>query len=433
MTANLDMSLDEMISDGGRRRKRRERSESSSSSRDEPVTGTVVQVAKRVYVGNLSYDTQWQRLKDHFRTVGNVIFCNVLSDKGKGKGWSAGSGVVEFERPEEAAKAIRKLHDSILDGRPLIVREDRDDRDLKPGSSAQTVSVTISNRGGGAPAIRDKDRVGSRFPPPGSRFPPPGKAKSKGAKDSVNLNGVRVGKRCYVGNLSYHTTWQTLKDHFRQIGPVVFCNVMDTQEGVSKGCGIVEFEAPRDAARAIDKLHDSYLDGRLLVVREDREDKDLKNGYSGKGVYGTRGKGAPPRAAKKRRRSSSSSSRRSDSDEDSDEPREESRVRVARRVYVGNLQFDTTWQELKDHFRAAGEVVFANVIGASGSGIVEFQRPQEAKFAIENLFDTKINGRRIIVREDREDRDLQRGSDKGTVVARRQNVKEDGHKRRRYS
>ena len=37
---------------------------------------------------------------------------------------------------------------------------------------------------------------------------------------------ITVGKRCYVGNLSWRTSWQDLKDHFRQVGNVVFAEVM---------------------------------------------------------------------------------------------------------------------------------------------------------------------------------------------------------------
>ena len=41
---------------------------------------------------------------------------------------------------------------------------------------------------------------------------------------------------------------------------------------------------------------------------------------------------------------------------------EEEVMRVGRRVYVSNLAWRTSWQDLKDHFRTAGEVVYSNVI-----------------------------------------------------------------------
>lgn len=41
---------------------------------------------------------------------------------------------------------------------------------------------------------------------------------------------------------------------------------------------------------------------------------------------------------------------------------EEEVMRVGRRVYVSNLAWKSSWQDLKDHFRSVGEVVYSNVI-----------------------------------------------------------------------
>ncbi|KAI9328836.1 hypothetical protein BDR26DRAFT_808192, partial [Obelidium mucronatum] len=65
------------------------------------------------------------------------------------------------------------------------------------------------------------------------------------------------------------------------------------------------------------------------------------------------------------------------------------------------------WQDLKDHFRKAGEVVFADVLTmpggrSKGCGVVEFSTPDEADRAIRELNDTSLMGRQVFVREDRE-------------------------------
>ena len=67
-----------------------------------------------------------------------------------------------------------------------------------------------------------------------------------------------------------------------------------------------------------------------------------------------------------------------------------------------------TWKELKDHFKSAGRVNYAEVLsdqgGASkGCGIVEFSRADEALKAITHLNNTELGGAVIHVREDRED------------------------------
>ncbi|KAJ1561753.1 hypothetical protein HK405_002959, partial [Cladochytrium tenue] len=77
------------------------------------------------------------------------------------------------------------------------------------------------------------------------------------------------------------------------------------------------------------------------------------------------------------------------------------------RVYVGNLAYEVGWQELKDHMRKAGDVLFADVLTqpngrSKGCGVVEFAAPEEAQRAIRELNDTSLLGRSIFVREDRE-------------------------------
>ena len=86
-----------------------------------------------------------------------------------------------------------------------------------------------------------------------------------------NPSAAAVGTKVYVGNLSWETSWQDLKDHFRSAGEVLHADVMQGADGRSKGCGLVTFANAHDAARAISTLHDSVLHSRSIFVREDRE------------------------------------------------------------------------------------------------------------------------------------------------------------------
>ena len=80
-----------------------------------------------------------------------------------------------------------------------------------------------------------------------------------------------------------------------------------------------------------------------------------------------------------------------------------------KRIYISNLSWEVTWRELKDHITACGlEVVRADVLmgndGRSrGCGIVELATVKEAMSAIGGFHDTELMGRKIFVREDRED------------------------------
>ncbi|KAG1680110.1 hypothetical protein FOA52_000223 [Chlamydomonas sp. UWO 241] len=99
--------------------------------------------------------------------------------------------------------------------------------------------------------------------------------------------GAPMGSnRVFVSNLSYDTTWQTLKDHFRQSGNVTYCKIMaDASSGRSKGCGIVEYETPHGAAMAVNNLNNSTLDGRSVFIREDQQDRG-PGGGGGPGMGG---------------------------------------------------------------------------------------------------------------------------------------------------
>ncbi|CCI40752.1 unnamed protein product [Albugo candida] len=82
-------------------------------------------------------------------------------------------------------------------------------------------------------------------------------------------------------------------------------------------------------------------------------------------------------------------------------------VGTGRRVYVGNLSWKVKWQDLKDHMRSAGDVEHAIIMEvggrSKGCGIVTYATESEAQNAIDTLNDTELDGRKIFVREDREE------------------------------
>ena len=80
-----------------------------------------------------------------------------------------------------------------------------------------------------------------------------------------------MSKRLFVGSIAWATTDASLKKHFEQAGAVESANViMDKMSGRSKGFGFVEMASDADAQNAVDKLNNSDLDGRKIVVSEAR-------------------------------------------------------------------------------------------------------------------------------------------------------------------
>ena len=78
---------------------------------------------KKLYVGNLSYNTNDSSLKDTFAQVGEVASAIVIMDKMTGR--SKGFGFVEMTNDADADAAIAKFNGVELDGRKLTVNEAR--------------------------------------------------------------------------------------------------------------------------------------------------------------------------------------------------------------------------------------------------------------------------------------------------------------------
>jgi cold-inducible RNA-binding protein len=84
-----------------------------------------------------------------------------------------------------------------------------------------------------------------------------------------------MGKKLYVGNLSYDTTEDGLKDAFAQSGTIESAIVIsDKMSGRSKGFGFVEFATEDEAKKAIETWNGKELDGRAIVVNEARPMKE---------------------------------------------------------------------------------------------------------------------------------------------------------------
>ncbi len=95
-----------------------------------------------------------------------------------------------------------------------------------------------------------------------------------------------VGKKLYVGNLSWGVTDSQLQDMFTPYGSVVSAQViMDRDTGRSKGFGFVEMGSDQEAQAAITGMHGQVIEGRPLTVNEARP-KEGGGGGGGRGGGG---------------------------------------------------------------------------------------------------------------------------------------------------
>jgi len=107
-----------------------------------------------------------------------------------------------------------------------------------------------------------------------------------------------MGKKLYVGNLSYNVTSSDLEQLFGQYSQVTSAQVInDRDTGRSKGFGFVEMSSDDEATAAVAAMNGQQHDGRTLTVNEARpkEDRGGGGGYGGggggRGGYGGGGGG----------------------------------------------------------------------------------------------------------------------------------------------
>ena len=98
-----------------------------------------------------------------------------------------------------------------------------------------------------------------------------------------------MGKKLYVGNLSYNISNSDLENLFTAHGTVRSAQViMDRDTGRSKGFGFVEMGTDQEAQAAISALNGKPIEGRNLTVNEARPPQQ---GSGGGGGYGGSGGG----------------------------------------------------------------------------------------------------------------------------------------------
>ncbi|KAK6388884.1 hypothetical protein LTR65_007164 [Meristemomyces frigidus] len=293
----------------------------------------------------------------------------------------------ERDRSRSPSRDNRDNRDS-RDNRDNYRRSDRSDRRERTPTNGNHDSgrypTTYDNRGAAPASARSvEDR-----------------AQDKEQMMQAVRDSSQQDRRVYVGNLSYDVKWHHLKDFMRKAGEVLYADVLELPNGMSKGCGIVEYATRDQAQEAINTLSNQNLMGRLVYVREDRETEPrlaaparggMGGGYAGGrgGFNGGFGGGQMGGGMGMQGGGGGGGG--------------------GRQIFVSNLPFQVGWQDLKDLFRQAvmtGQILRADVhLGQDGrpkgSGVVAFDNPDDAQNAIQQFNGYDWQGRILEVREDR--------------------------------
>lgn len=99
----------------------------------------------KLYVGNMSYDTTEQQLRELFSQAGTVGTVDIIKDRDSGR--PKGFGFITMSSQAEAEKAISMFNEKSVNDRPLTVNIARP-REERTGGNRFSGSVTHRSRGG---------------------------------------------------------------------------------------------------------------------------------------------------------------------------------------------------------------------------------------------------------------------------------------------
>ncbi|KAG5191632.1 hypothetical protein JKP88DRAFT_191549 [Tribonema minus] len=212
-------------------------------------------------------------------------------------------------------------------------------------------------------------------------------------RSNIDTSG---GFAVFVGNLPWSTTTEDLQTLFAQFQPYDV-HVKTNMAGRSRGFAILRFSAPEPGQQAIAAMNGFDIDGRPIQVREDR---DVGGGAEmGRGTRRAAGRGAAEPRADAAAAAAAAAPRSS--------PPPHKQEAVDRcTVFVGNLAWGTTNEDLVAHFVSMSGMLTAEVqytpSGRSkGWGLVTFAEPEQALAAVELLAESTLHERRLTVRLDR--------------------------------
>lgn len=168
-----------------------------------------------------------------------------------------------------------------------------------------------------------------------------------------------AGRRIYVGRIPPDATRTDVEKYFGRYGTLMDVRIM-------AGFGFLEYDSVRDAEDAVHDLNGRDFMGERLIVEFAKapRGRDIHSGGGGGGGYGPR--------------------------------------RGGFRLIVKGISHETSWQDLKDFARQAGNVTRADVDrNMPGEGLIEYASQDDADNAVRKLDGTDLKGMVVTVVEDR--------------------------------
>ncbi|GAA5877138.1 hypothetical protein JCM1840_005667 [Sporobolomyces johnsonii] len=174
-----------------------------------------------LYIKNVPLEVEAEEFRGIFEPFGKVTSAVITTDS---EGKSKGFGFVNYEKHEDAAKAVEALHEKDYKGQQLYVaraqRKSEREEELKKSYEQKKYEQTLKYQG-------------------------------------VNL---------YVKNLDDDVDEDKLRAEFEPFGQITSCKIMSDEKGASKGFGFVCFSAPDEATKAVTELNGKMIGTKPLYV-----------------------------------------------------------------------------------------------------------------------------------------------------------------------
>ncbi|CAL1135204.1 unnamed protein product [Cladocopium goreaui] len=359
--------------------------EPMSSERKPPVK--VPKPQSTVFVGGLAPEMDEGALLELASRIGPVTFARIFRDRDSGR--SRNCGKIEFETEDLAVQAVKQLAGVDFHGRKLSVQpfgqapENSETR--RPQVDGRQVFIAGLTPGTTSEMLREFCQIAVGNVDTSRVFLNRETGESKGtgkvefqtaelaqkAIQELNgrlLDGHRLSARImeqerpsrvvretadpdcklFIGNLPEEVSEEQLKDLLQQTGEVLSVSVFRSHGNCS---GRAVMGSAEEASRAVSVLHDTFYVSNRIAVRLDAGKPQLDS-----------------------------------------------------TVFVGGLNFDTTSEGLHQHFAQVGDVVYASAFSVKGtgksrgSGKVEFQTPEAARMAVQQLDGSELDGRQLHVK-----------------------------------
>eukprot|EP00435_Cladocopium_sp_Y103_P068634 s138_g31.t3 len=357
--------------------------EPMSSERRPPVP----KPQSTVFVGGLAPEMDEGALLELASRIGPVTFARIFRDRDSGR--SRNCGKIEFETEDLAVQAVQQLAGVDFHGRKLSVQpfgqapENSEPR--RPQVDGRQVFIAGLTPGTTSEMLREFCQIAVGNVDTSRVFLNRETGESKGtgkvefqtaelaqkAIQELNgrlLDGHRLSARImeqerpsrvvrdtadpdcklFIGNLPEEVSEEQLKDLLQQTGEVLLVSVFRSHGNCS---GRAVMGTAEEASRAVSVLHDTFYVSNRITVRLDAGKPQLDS-----------------------------------------------------TVFVGGLNFETTSEGLHQHFAQVGDVVYAAAFSVKGtgksrgSGKVEFQTPEAARMAVQQLDGSDLDGRQLHVK-----------------------------------